>query len=80
MVEPFATDDGALDYRFTLELAEQLANGTYAGDGDDIPAELDDFRLMRGMGWSWTDLQETPPYVRMFCRDLLGMTRGRGTS
>lgn len=26
---------------------------------------------MFGMQWSWRDLEETPPYVRRFCWDLL---------
>lgn len=27
------------------------------------------------MGWSWTDLEATPAYVRRFCSDLLWMRR-----
>ena len=28
-----------------------------------------------GMGWSWTELQDTPLYVRRFCWDLLLIKR-----
>lgn len=28
-----------------------------------------------GMGWSWRDLEDTPPYVRKFCIDLLNVKR-----
>lgn len=28
-----------------------------------------------GMGWSWTDLQNTPMYVRRYCWDLLQIKR-----
>jgi hypothetical protein len=33
--------------------------------------------LMRpdGMGWSWEELQATPPYVKKFCVDLLNIQR-----
>jgi len=30
---------------------------------------------MQGMGWSWRQLEETPPYVRRFCLDLLSVKR-----
>lgn len=26
---------------------------------------------MHGMGWSWAELQETPPYVKRYCWDTL---------
>ena len=36
---------------------------------------------MRGMSWSWEQLQTTPPYVRRFCLDFLELaedaSRGR---
>lgn len=28
-----------------------------------------------GMGWSWTQLQETPQYVRAYCWDFLRRQR-----
>lgn len=28
-----------------------------------------------GMGWSWSDLQDTPMYVRRYCWDLLQIKR-----
>jgi hypothetical protein len=33
--------------------------------------------LMRpdGMGWSWEDLQNTPPYVKRYCIDFLNIQR-----
>jgi len=30
-----------------------------------------DFELMRFMGWSWEDLEATPPYVKQYCWDLM---------
>ena len=30
---------------------------------------------MREMGWSWTELQKTPLYVRRFVWDLIGARR-----
>lgn len=30
---------------------------------------------MLGMRWSWTDLENTPPYVRRYCLDLLNIRR-----
>lgn len=50
-------------------MAESVYGGTWAGDS--VPAELMDFELMRGMRWSWDDLQATPRYVRRYCWDLL---------
>jgi hypothetical protein len=34
-----------------------------------------DFMLMdpEGMGWSWQELEATPPYVRRYCLDILGI-------
>jgi hypothetical protein len=26
-----------------------------------------------GMGWSWADLEGTPPYVRRYCLDFLNI-------
>ena len=46
-----------------------MYGGTWAGTS--IPAELRDFELMRGMRWSWAELQDTPLYVRRYCWDLL---------
>lgn len=81
MVEPFATDEGQLEYRDTLEYVSQLVSGTAAGDDGDLPAEFADFCLMRGMRWSWEQLRATPPYVKQYCRDFLGIVdaRNRGT-
>jgi hypothetical protein len=28
---------------------------------------------MRGMRWSWEELQQTPAYVRRYCVDFLNM-------
>jgi hypothetical protein len=33
------------------------------------------FELMQAMKWSWSDLAETPPYVRQYCWDLLVIKR-----
>jgi hypothetical protein len=30
---------------------------------------------MREMGWSWTDLQATPHYVKRFCVDCMLIRR-----
>jgi hypothetical protein len=30
---------------------------------------------MKEMGWSWSDLEATPMYVRRFCADLMGIRR-----
>lgn len=27
------------------------------------------------MGWSWEDMEHTPPYVKRFCTDLLMIRR-----
>lgn len=31
---------------------------------------------MQEMGWTFQQLLDTPPYVRTFCEDFLGMQRG----
>lgn len=36
-----------------------------------VPEELVDFEVMREMGWSFSELQDTPWYVRRFTWDLL---------
>jgi hypothetical protein len=40
-----------------------------------MPVEVRDFELMREMGWSWDDLEATPPYVRRVCWDLVMISR-----
>ncbi len=30
-------------------------------------------RKDEGMGWSWPELMQTPPYVKRFCIDFLGI-------
>lgn len=49
-------------------MADSVYGGTWAGES--VPAELRDYELMRAMKWSWTELQETPLYVRRYCWDL----------
>lgn len=46
-----------------------VLDGTW-GSGD-LPDEIGDFALMRGMRWSWDELQATPSYVRSFCAAYL---------
>jgi hypothetical protein len=41
-----------------------------------VPAELEDFELMREMHWSWAELQAAPVYVRRFCWDFTLARRG----
>jgi hypothetical protein len=48
-----------------------ILDGTWASGA--APGEWEDYCLMKGMGWSWSDLQEVSPYVRRFCIDFLGM-------
>lgn len=52
-------------------VAESIFEGTWASG--DAPSEVIDFLLMHpdGMGWSWTELDATPIYVKRFCWDLL---------
>lgn len=57
--------------------AESVYRGTWAA-GQPVPAEVADFELMLGMGWSWADLQSTPPYVRRYAADLLAIRRRVG--
>lgn len=51
---------------------ESILGKTWGGS-EPPPAEWGDFLLMRRMHWSWTDLQETPVYVRRYCADFLGL-------
>jgi hypothetical protein len=39
------------------------------------PEELVDFEVMREMGWTWQELQDTPFYVRRFTWDLICIRR-----
>lgn len=52
-----------------LVVAESIYEGTWSSG--EIPAQLVDFELMREMRWSWTELQDTPAYVRRYCWDLM---------
>jgi hypothetical protein len=49
--------------------AESIYEGTWASGPP--PDELVDFELMRYMGWSWRDLDDTPDYVRHYAWDLM---------
>ena len=40
-----------------------------------MPQELADFEVMHEMGWSWSDFEATPMYVRRFCLDLISIRR-----
>lgn len=53
------------------------AEGIYSGNWQSgtIPPEVQDYELMREMGWSWADLDNTPLYVRRFCWDLSQIRR-----
>lgn len=53
--------------------AESVYGGTWASG--PIPEEMVAFELMLGMGWSWTDYDACPMYVRRFCWDLLQARR-----
>jgi hypothetical protein len=44
-------------------------DGTWGGGA--LPGEIVDFELMRGMNWSWDELQATPAYVQRYCWDLM---------
>lgn len=55
-------------------VAESVYDGTWSGN-TPAPAELADFELMREMGWSWADLEDTPAYVRRYCADFMQMRR-----
>jgi hypothetical protein len=52
-----------------LSVAESVYEGTWSSG--PIPDELRDFELMRAMGWTWAELEDTPVYVRRFTWDLL---------
>lgn len=39
----------------------------------EVPQEFADFQVMRAMGWTFEDLQVTPPYVRQMVADFLSM-------
>ena len=48
-----------------------MYDGTW-GNGAPLPQEIIDFELMHYMRWSWRQLdEETPPYVRKYCTDLM---------
>lgn len=49
--------------------AESVYEGTWSSG--PAPEELVDFEVMREMGWTWRDLQDTPFYVRRFTWDLI---------
>ncbi|TQF04757.1 hypothetical protein E6W39_24190 [Kitasatospora acidiphila] len=49
--------------------AESIYDGTWSSGPP--PEELVDFEVMREMGWSWQELQDTPFYVRRFTWDLI---------
>lgn len=53
--------------------AESIYEGTWLSGPP--PQELVDFELMREMGWTWQELQQTPAYVRRYCGDLLAARR-----
>jgi hypothetical protein len=40
-----------------------------------MPPEVLHFELMREMGWSFAQLQETPAYVVRYCTDLMLIRR-----
>jgi hypothetical protein len=40
-----------------------------------MPLEVLHFELMREMGWSFAQLQETPAYVVRYCTDLMLIRR-----
>jgi hypothetical protein len=40
-----------------------------------MPPEVLHFELMREMGWSFAQLQETPAYVVRYCSDLMLIRR-----
>ena len=53
--------------------AESIYAGTWAsGPG---PVEVEWVELMLAYGWTWQELEATPPYVRRVCGDLLNMRR-----
>jgi hypothetical protein len=39
------------------------------------PPELIDFEVMREMGWSFAELEDTPVYVRRYVWDLIRVRR-----
>jgi hypothetical protein len=49
--------------------AESVYEGTWSSGPP--PDEVIDFEVMREMGWTWTELQDTPWYVRRFTWDLI---------
>lgn len=70
-----------------MTVAESVYEGTWSSG--PVPAELEDFEVMREMHWSWDELQSTPVYVRRYCwdftlarrsaeKDALDRERGRG--
>lgn len=50
-----------------------MYGGTW-GSGE-VPQEVVHYELMREMNWSWSDLQEAPPYVVRYCTDLMNVRR-----
>ncbi|WP_055590124.1 hypothetical protein [Peterkaempfera griseoplana] len=49
--------------------AEAIYEGTWSSGPP--PEELEDFELMKEMGWTWDELQATPAYVRKFSWDFI---------
>lgn len=49
--------------------AESVYDGTWSSGPP--PEELTDFEVMREMGWTWQELQDTPLYVRRYVWDLI---------
>lgn len=43
--------------------------------GSELPLEVLHFELMREMGWTWRELQDTPAYVVRYCTDLMMIRR-----
>lgn len=63
--DPYLTD--------VLWPAESMYEGTWSSGPP--PDELIDFEVMREMGWTWQELQDTPWYVRRYTWDLLAARR-----
>lgn len=64
--KPSLTPDSP--YFEVLSSVESIIEGTWRSGAP--PPEFVDFFLMFEMGWSWRELQVTPPYVRRYCFDF----------
>jgi hypothetical protein len=53
--------------------AESIYEGTWGGT--EVPDEVLHYEVMREMGWSWSDLLQTPAYVVRYCADLMLIRR-----